>query len=95
MVYDLLMLKLMHCDIPGNALVWFKSNVHEQIKIFTYNDVNPTVPNIVRGVPQGSISGPLLFSLYVNDLPSPGRRPGPWAKAARLLGAPREGPAPL
>ena len=56
--------------ISGNLWQWFKSyllNRQHCVKIQNkYSDLLP----VLSGIPQGSILGPLLFLVYVNDIPS-------------------------
>ena len=53
--------------IRGNSHDWFKSYLTNCEQFVSYNDVPSETKQITHGVPQGSIVGPLLFILYLNE----------------------------
>ena len=67
--HKILLNKLQYYGINDAALNWFASYVQHRTQFVEINNVKSEVLGIMTGVPQGSILGPLLFLIYMNDIP--------------------------
>ena len=67
--HSILLRKMYSYGVRGREWKWFQDYLTGRRQRVCAGDEKSSWTNIHKGVPQGSILGPLLFTMYVNDLP--------------------------
>ena len=68
--FSILLSKLEHYGFSGTPLKWFQSYLRGRSQFVNIRGENSSIRTLFTGVLQGSILGPLLFLIYINDLPN-------------------------
>ena len=68
--HDSLLQKLTKVGFSSSVIDWFRSYLSERTQVTCVENSTSSAKHITVGVPQGSVLGPLLFIIYINELSS-------------------------
>ena len=68
--HKILLNKMRLYNFAENTTKWFESYLNGRSNYVAINGKNSRITSVMSGVPQGSILGPLMYILYINELPN-------------------------